>query len=666
MPSPLYLTLCRCTAALLATASLMLPVQAATAPPIEHFFSNARFSRPALSPNGKFLAIVVGTPGKRDALRVIDLATNKVHATASFGDADINAFQWVNDQRLIYNVTDHQQAQGEVTHNPGLYAANIDGSAMRQLAARQHQYSTGTRTGGRMLSPYTFMTSQPGLQNADSVYVQTTEFGNRDRMHTQLLLLNTVTGFWSRVKGPEHARSWLLDHEGEPRVAIAFKEQNQLIYLRQRETDEWKEIASFNAFIGGQGSIDPLAFGADGTLYVLAGKDRDTRAVHAYDTATGKLSDEPLIETTGYDFNGGLIMNKGVLQGFRFITDALSTHWIDPRMKALQAEIDQKLGDTINTITRPRRPESDWVLVEAFSDVRPRSFLLYNTASKAFRMIGNSHPEIVPEQMGRQDAVSYKARDGLTIPALLTLPAGKRSKLPMVVLVHGGPYVRGSVWGWDPTSQFLASRGYAVLEPSFRGTTGLGAKHYRAGWRQWGLAMQDDLADGAKWAIEQGIADGKRICIAGASYGGYATLMGLIKDPDLFKCGINWVGVTDISLIHNGHWSFENDTSDQYRKYGMPTLIGDVVKDAEQLKATSPLVHAARIKQPLLLAYGGADRRVPQYHGNKFYEAVKHTNPNVEWVVYPNEGHGFVLPENRIDFFTRMEKFLTRTIGQTP
>ena len=202
-----------------------------------------------------------------------------------------------------------------------------------------------------------------------------------------------------------------------------------------------------------------------------------------------------------------------------------------------------------------------------------------------------------------------------------------------------------------------------MLEPEFRGSTGFGTKHFRAGWKQWGLKMQDDIADGARWAIAQGTADAKRICIAGAIYGGYATLMGLINDPDLYKCGIDWEGVSDIGLMYDAGWRYSSDISDDWKQYGMPQLVGDRVKDAEQLKATSPLEQAARIKQPLLLAYGGADLRVPLVHGVKFYDAVKRTNPNVEWIEYEEEGHGWALPKNRIDFWGRVEKFLDKNIG---
>jgi dipeptidyl aminopeptidase/acylaminoacyl peptidase len=202
-----------------------------------------------------------------------------------------------------------------------------------------------------------------------------------------------------------------------------------------------------------------------------------------------------------------------------------------------------------------------------------------------------------------------------------------------------------------------------VLEPSFRGTTGFGTAHYKAGFKQWGLAMQNDLADGARWAIEKGYVDPKRVCIAGASYGGYATLMGLVNDPDLYQCGVNWVGVSDINLMYSST-NHTNDMSDEWKRYGMPEMIGDRVKDAAQLKATSPIEQAARITRPLLLAYGGADQRVPIDHGTKFYRAVKRTNPQVEWVEYAAEGHGFRLPRNSIDFWSRVETFLDKHIGK--
>jgi dipeptidyl aminopeptidase/acylaminoacyl peptidase len=209
-------------------------------------------------------------------------------------------------------------------------------------------------------------------------------------------------------------------------------------------------------------------------------------------------------------------------------------------------------------------------------------------------------------------------------------------------------------------AQFLASRGYVVIEPEFRGSTGYGFNLFHAGWKQWGLAMQDDVADATTWAVKQGWVDPTRICIGGASYGGYATLMGLIKNPELYQCGFEWVGVSDIDLMYSIHWS---DSSDAWKHLGMPVLVGDPSADARQLEETSPLKQAARMQRPLLMAYGAKDYRVPIEHGSSFRDAVSRTNKNIEWVVYDDEGHGWTGLKTNVDFWTRVETFLSRHIG---
>jgi dipeptidyl aminopeptidase/acylaminoacyl peptidase len=253
----------------------------------------------------------------------------------------------------------------------------------------------------------------------------------------------------------------------------------------------------------------------------------------------------------------------------------------------------------------------------------------------------------------------------MQIPVYVTLPPdrNKDERLPLIVLVHGGPWVRGGSWEWDDQPQFLATRGYAVVQPEFRGGTGFGYEHFHAGWHQWGLAMQDDLADAARWAIDQGYADPARIAIGGASYGGYATLMGLIKDPALFRCGFEFAGVTDIGLMYSISWS---DASEEAKKFGFPTLIADPDKDAAQIAATSPVKNAQRLTQPLLMAHGAEDVRVPIKQGRKFRDAVSDTNKNVEWIVYSDEGHGFHQEEHRIDYWKHVEAFLDRCFKSAP
>lgn len=641
-----------------------------TLPPIERFFDRSAFNGGILSPDGRAIAARSSAPGQRDFLVVVDLQTNQGKIVAAYNDADVADFQWVNSERLLFNVNDRTVAVGDNDYAPGLFAVNRDGSALIQLAetgtVRTGQ-RTGQRTGRRVLPWHTFMLDERGAQDSDYVYVRNVAWDTAyKRARVSLLRLNTLTGQSQEVSRPkEEVTGWMLDHKGEPRIAFGAKEDVGTIHYLDPATNEWRKLTSYKLYGDNPDAISPLAFGPDGKLYVSTRQGRDTSAVHTFDIATGKLNPEPLLSTQGYDFAGNILTSREKVLGMMFTTDATSTEWFDPAMKAVQETVDKLLPATMNLVAPPpQHAQTPWLLVRAYSDAIPASYYLFNRDTRLLNKVGETHPGIDFKQMGRQQAVSYKARDGLNIPALLTLPAGaRRTGLPLVVLVHGGPWVRGSTWGWDAESQFLASRGYAVLEPSFRGTTGFGAAHYKAGFRQWGLAMQNDLADGVRWAIEKGYADPKRVCIAGASYGGYATLMGLVNDPELYQCGVNWVGVSDINLMYSSA-NHTNDMSDEWKRYGMPEMIGDRVKDAVQLKATSPIEQAARIKRPLLLAYGGADRRVPIDHGTKFYAAVKGSNPNVEWIEYPGEGHGFFLPKNKIDFWSRVEKFLDKHIGQ--
>ena len=653
----------------LALAAEPPPAIVAQRPPIADFFENPEFSGALLSPTGNYLAVRIGSKELRDRLAVVTLADNSVKVVAAFGDADVGTFQWVNDERLVFTATDRTVGQGDMRYGPGLYAINRDASKFIQLVSRSSKslFTGGSMIRNRDMLPVTaYLLGQKAAQDSEFVYVVQPQVSGASQVHeVGLLRLNTLTGRATPVTGtPDNSRQWLLDDKGEPRIVTTVNKGISTILYRDPASNAWRELATYNTYTGGKDGFSPRAFGPDGTLYVVTNAGNDTTSLHKYDLAANQVAPQALVQIDGYDFRGSLVTANGKLLGVRYLADANGTTWFDDGMKAIQAKIDTMLPNTVNLLSVPTRSETPWVLVIAYSDQFPARTLLYNSATSNLTTVGGSHPKIRPEQMARQTLVHYKARDGLTIPAWLTVPKGGGKNLPLVVLVHGGPYVRGNSWGWKADSQFLASRGYAVLEPEYRGSTGFGSKHFRAGWKQWGLKMQDDIADGARWAIAEGTADPQRICIAGASYGGYATLMGLINDKDLYRCGINWVGVTDINMMYDGHWNFSSDLSDHWKQYAMPQLVGDQVKDAEQLNATSPLLRAAEIRQPLLLAYGGADRRVPLPHGTKFYKAVKQANPDVEWIEYEEEGHGWALPKNRIDFWGRVEKFLDKNIGQ--
>jgi len=533
----------------------------AAPPPTEAFFDNPTFTGALLSPSGKYLAVRVGGKDMRDRLGVLELDSGKIAIVGSFADADIGNFAWVNDERLTFSTTDRQLGEGDRTYGPGLYAINRDGKDFRQLVKRANNFITVSDGISHDVLPWnTFLLGQNAGQNSDYVYVvHPTIAGPGQISYVDLQRLNTRNGRVISVSRPGDSRSWMLDNSGQPRLTITVDKGVSTIQYLDPASQEWRKLTSYNTFIGGQDWFVPLAFGPDGTFYVISSRGKDKSAIHTYDLKTNTLSAKPLVEISGFDFQGYLIMDENKLLGVRYWGDAEDTVWFDPAMKAMQADVDKLLPATVNLITRPTRPETPWVLVVSYSDTLPHTTLLYNSETKKLRNVGSIHPDIASGQMAHERTIHYKARDGLDIPARLTVPQGEGKKLPLVLLVHGGPYMRGGSWGWDAESQFLASRGYAVLQPEFRGSTGFGVAHFRAGWKQWGLKMQDDIADGARWAIAQGIADPKRICIAGGSYGGYAALMGLIKDPDLFRCGIDWAGVTDINLLYDGHWTFTSD-----------------------------------------------------------------------------------------------------------
>jgi acetyl esterase/lipase len=632
--------------------------------PAALFFQPAAFSGAVLSPSGNAVAFRVGAKGSRDRLAVLDLETKKVVPVASFDDADVSEFRWVNDQRLVFDLVDKRLALGDRRFAWGLYAVNADGTGYRQLVARERVgMSNGENT--RQLPPNTYMIQATGPQTGDSIYVAQPQAWAKDgNGFNKLLNLNTVTGLSQEVDVPPQAHTWFLDKAGEVRAVKTAKDDKSAIQWRDPANGQWRTLREFKRYVP-DGDMRLEQINADGKFYVVSRNRRDTDAVFVYDPVSDTVADKPLVASPQYDIHPRFMTRNDTLLGVRYLVDAVVTQWLDPAMTAHQAEVNKLLPTTSNLLTPPSRGDSPWMLVRAFSDVQPGAYLVYNTATKKLLRLGAERPDISAAQMERMsqmDMVRFKARDGLEIPAYLTLPqsAEVKKNLPLIIYVHGGPWVRGATWHWQADVQFLASRGYAVMQAEFRGSSGFGLKHLKAGFKQWGLAMQDDLADAARWAIAQGIADPRRICIMGASYGGYATLMGLAKDGDLFKCGVEWVGVSDLLLYFDASWS---DFSDSWKQFGASQMVGDREKDAAQLEATSPIKLAAKIKNPLLMAHGRIDRRVPIEHGKRMYDAVKAHNANVEWVQYDKDGHGWSLPETHVDWWTRVEKFLDRHIG---
>jgi dipeptidyl aminopeptidase/acylaminoacyl peptidase len=652
---------------LAALALLLLQTPArAEAPPIAAFFKKPAIRNPQLSPSGRYLAVLV--PGKDDRswLGVIDLQTrSSAKIVAGFGDADIWRHEWVNDERLVFMASNAPDAAARL-RTPGLWAVNRDGSAYRQLIRGDRDFVSNetTRPFDRRLD-FNWIFSGVPTDGSGEVLVKRLPWSNEgERASIQMARLDTKTGQLRNLSLglPDHVYDWDMDWRGEPRAVTAEHAGRTQIYLR--EGDSWKPWQDFETY-GANRHLEPFWFGPEGQTLVI-GSDHGFRAVYRLDPKTLQPEAEPLIRFKGYDFNGSIVFDPEAkrLLGLHYETDAPGTVWLDPTMKAIQADIDAKLPGRVNRIDCERCLGAPNLVVTSLSDQLPAAYFLYQPTEKKIEVLANSRPGIRAADTGERDVHRIHVRDGLELPVLVTQPAGglkaiKSGRAPTIVLVHGGPYVRGTHWAWEGTAQFLANRGYLVLEPEFRGSTGYGNAHFRAGWKQWGLAMQDDLADTLDWAVKQGWADPQRACIAGASYGGYAALMGAIKQGDRFRCAISWVGVTDIGLLSSLHWS---DLSEEWKQYGMKRLVGDPLADAEQFKATSPVARAKEIRIPLLLAYGGDDRRVPLQHGTDFKAALR-PEQDLEWVVYPDEGHGWFHLKTEEDFWGRVERFLAKHLA---
>lgn len=635
-------------------------------PTVEDFFGSALVRDVKLSPNGDFLAMTALAPNGRVRLLVADLTKPiELHPLASFSGADVRRFFWVNNRRLAYDGQDLRS--GEETGYGGLFAVDRDGSDAVQLIAATfdfHQEITGSQIRSRILpTTHVFASTVPGETDDVIVAELVSKPSDRSLDHLRLIRLNTRSREQHSLldRQPPWVQHWLLDADGDPRIAVSWHEGIQRVHHRGKGSPDWKLLDEKNEF--DPQAMDPRFIDMDDGLYVARGD-----ALYRVDLKQPTQAEKPFLTLNGFDFNGSweVDQKERKLLGVHFLTDAHGTRWIDPRMGETQKTIDAAMPATINTVTCTSCLSSRFLLVHAESDRQPARFFLFDPAAHKFiGGVGDARPRIDAKQMGQRDFFRYRARDGLEIPVYVTLPPGRKKdeRVPLVVLVHGGPWVRGGSWEWDAEAQFLATRGYAVIQPEFRGSIGFGYDHFHAGWHQWGLAMQDDLTDAARWAVAQGYADPVRIAIGGASYGGYATLMGLIKDPEVFRCGFELAGVTDIGLMYSIVWS---DASDEALKYGMPTLIADPEKDAAQIAETSPLKSAQRLTQPLLMAYGANDVRVPITHGTKFRDAVAHTNRNVEWHVYNGEGHGLRQDEHRIDYWRHVEAFLDRCFSASP
>jgi dipeptidyl aminopeptidase/acylaminoacyl peptidase len=660
----------RGVAAILAVVAVACAAPALAAPPpIEHFTRLAAIDQVVISPSGLRLAVIVFSPSGYKQVGVMDLdPIGKPRVVGSFEDADVSNVRWVSDDRLVFQA--FQRGYEIRAGGGGTFAVDHDGSALRALIAFSYAPGGGV---GSMIStkvlPYEWLLHSTTDDGTEDAFVFRRALDLRGALkRIELARLNTRTGVLRSLSHgmPEGARDWLLDAKDDPRFVTAYVEGRTKIYWRPDNGETpWTEVADFDPLH--ESSFALLTVDIDGRVIVSRRGD-DGSGLYAYDPRTRRIDPEPLVALKGFDMRPVTETDSRTkrLVGAHVSADRQVSVWFDAALERIQRSVDAALpkGRT-NLLYCGRCESSRFIAVRSSSDRQPGEYFLFDRAKSSLERIGAERPWIDEATQGHRTFHRVTMRDGLSMPVVVTHPADAKpdAALPAVVVVHGGPWTRGAYVSWNAGAQFLASRGYRVLEPEYRGSEGYGLAHFKAGWKQWGRAMQDDLVDAVQWAAKQKLVDPARVCIYGANYGGYASLMAPITHPGVFRCAASLAGFTDIDLMYSINWTGFTEAS---KRYGMPVLIGDREKDAAMLAAASPLKRAAEIKVPVLLAHGAADRYVPIDHAKEFVSAAQKTGVDVETVYYNGEGQGLQLPENWTDFYRRLEKFFATALKASP
>lgn len=597
--------------------------------PLEDFFKNPEQTRFQISPDGKYISYMAPYE-KRMNIFVREVGKDSAVRLTSETDRDIAGYFWKNPTRLVYL----KDTGGD--ENFRLYGVNVDGTNLKCF------------------------TDFPKVRTEifDDLYDFPDELiigmNKRNPEVFDPYRLNIVTGEMKMLaENPGNIQSWIVDHDGKLRAATAIVDGiNTQILYREKESDKFRPVLTTNF----KESLMPLLFTFDNkNVYASSNLGRDKSAIVIFDIANGKEI-ETLYENKDYDVEDVTWSRKDKkLVAANFESWKQERYYFDEESKLFFDKIQNQLGDFIFNVTSLTKDE-DKFMIRTYSDRSLGSYYVYDRTDEKLTKITDIGSWLKEEELAEMIPIEYKSRDSLKIGGYLTLPNGYTMEtakdLPVVVNPHGGPWARDG-WYFNSEVQFLANRGYAVLQMNFRGSTGYGRNFWEKSFKQWGLAMQDDVTDGTKWLIDKGIADPKAIAIYGGSYGGYATLEGIVKEPELYAAAVDYVGVSNLFTFLSTIPPYWKPMLDM-----MYEMVGNPKTDSLQFVATSPALNAEKIKTPLFVAQGKNDPRVNIAESDQIVEALKKRNITVEYMVKDNEGHGFHNEENRFDFYRAMEKFL--------
>ncbi|MFZ5635863.1 MAG: alpha/beta hydrolase family protein [Pseudomonadota bacterium] len=617
-----------------------VPAQPPVPVDIAQFLRRDTYEDIEISPTGDYFAATVPLED-RTVLVVIRRSDKAVTAKVHIGeDTVIDRFWWVSADRVLASVADKYGRNDEPSLTGELIAVDVDGKRGKWLTTR---------------GDYTFAVVHDPLRDDDR-NIQITALSYGDNYETALEKMDVYDGRRSPVSSaPVRRARFVTDAAGAARFALGAGNDNAVkLYYRDGKGGDWRLLNDESV----SGVIEvPLGFSADGrTAYLQVERKSGPDEIVAWDPATDRrtsLLSDPVVDPLSIVY----AIDSDAPVGARYAHDRVRTRFFDPESRTARAQrqLEKAFPDQAVTITSATR-DGDLLLAQVWSDRNPGDFYLFDTIAKRAEPVFSRRLWIDPAKAPATRPVEFAARDGLKLHGHLTLPPGAATDapLPMVLLPHGGPFGIFDGWWFDEEVQILAHAGYAVLRVNYRGSGNYGRAFREAGARQWGRAMQDDLTDATRWAIAQRIADPGRICLYGASYGGYAALMGVAQEPTLYRCAAGYVGVYDLEKMHR---------DDSRASRSMGNWAREWLGEREDMAALSPTGLADRIKVPVFLAAGGKDRRAPIEHSERMEKALKAAGVPVETLYYPNEGHGFYTEPHRIEYYTRLLAFLSRHLG---
>ena len=598
--------------------------------PMEDFFRNPEKSSFNISPNGNHIAYMKPWKSRMNVF-VMDMITKKEARLTSSQERGVYGFAWLTNKRIGY-IKD--EGGNENMH---FYAVNIDKSNEIDLTPFENVQA-------RIIDD---------LEDDPNHII--IGLNKRNPQIHDPYRINVNDGKMDMIaENPGNISEWMTDHDGKLRIAITSDGVNTSILHRASESEKFESILTTDFKV----SVSPLFFTFDNkNLYVASNRGRDKSAVFKFDL--NNAQEEKLIfEHDEVDVSGLMYSRKRkVLTGVNYTVAKNEMTFFDTWRQDIQQKLEENLHGYEVGITSFSEDETKAVVV-TYSDKSRGTYYYYDIDKNKLTELGEASPWLNEEDMSDMKPVQYRSRDGLVINGYLTLPKGTNGKnLPVIVNPHGGPWHRDS-WGYKSEIQFLANRGFAVFQMNFRGSTGYGREFWEKSFKQWGKLMQDDISDGVNWLIDEGIANPDRIAIYGASYGGYATLAGLTFTPDLYACGIDYVGVSSLFTFMESmppYWEL-------YRKM-LYEMVGHPDKDKELLASASPLLHIDKIKVPLFIAQGANDPRVKKSESDQIVEALQNAGIDVPYMVKNDEGHGFYNEENQFDFYREMEIFLNKHLN---